>query len=34
MGLKPEDIVAINRAFEHGLGEMDLKKLTIKEVEV
>jgi uncharacterized protein (DUF362 family) len=33
-GLKPEDIIAINRAFEHGIGEMDLKKLTIKEVEV
>lgn len=33
-GLKPADIVAINKAFEHGLGEMDLKKLTVKEVEV
>ena len=33
-GLKPENIVAINKAYEHGLGEMDLKKLTIKEVEV
>jgi uncharacterized protein (DUF362 family) len=33
-GLKPADIVAINKAYEHGLGEMDLKKLTIKEVEI
>jgi uncharacterized protein (DUF362 family) len=33
-GLQPADIAAINKAYEHGLGEMDLKKLTIKEVEI
>jgi len=31
---KPENIIAIKKAYEHGLGEMDLSKLKIKEVEV
>ena len=30
----PKDIIAINKAFEHGIGEMDLNKVNIKEVEV
>ncbi len=33
-GLTPTDIVAINRAHDHGIGEIDLKKVSIKEVEV
>jgi uncharacterized protein (DUF362 family) len=32
-GLKPEDIIMINKAFEHGLGEMDLGKVTVKEIQ-
>ena len=30
-GLKPEDIIMISKAHEHGLGEMDLSKVNIKE---
>ena len=33
-GLEAKDIIMINKAKEHGLGEMDLKKVKIKEVEV
>ncbi|UCG27540.1 MAG: DUF362 domain-containing protein [Bacteroidales bacterium] len=33
-GLKPENVIAIRKAYEHGLGEMDLSKLKIKEVEI
>jgi uncharacterized protein (DUF362 family) len=33
-GLKPENIFAIKRAFEHGLGEMRLQNVKIKEVAV
>lgn len=33
-GLVPEDIIMINKAKEHGLGEMDLKKVNIKEMEI
>ena len=33
-GLEAEDIFVINKAYDHGLGEKDLKKKTIKEVEV
>lgn len=33
-GLIPEDIVAIGRAHRHGIGEMDLQKVNIKEVEL
>jgi len=32
--LKPKDVVAIDRAFAHGLGEMDLNKVNVKEVEI
>ncbi len=32
-GYNPEDIVAIKKAYEHRIGEMDLKKVIIKEVE-
>jgi len=32
-GYNPKDIVAINKAYEHGLGEMDLRKVKIKELE-
>jgi len=31
--LEPEDIIMIKRGFEHGLGEIDLKKVKIKEIE-
>jgi uncharacterized protein (DUF362 family) len=34
LGLKPKDVVAIDKAFGHGLGEMDLGKVNVKEVEV
>jgi uncharacterized protein (DUF362 family) len=33
-GLKPEDIFQIKMAQDHGLGQMDLEKLNIKEVKV
>jgi uncharacterized protein (DUF362 family) len=33
-GLKPEEIISINKASEHGIGEIDLKKVKIKELEV
>jgi len=33
-GLEAKDIIMINKAKEHGLGEMDLKKVKIKEMEV
>jgi len=32
-GLAPHDIIAIAKAFEHGLGEMDLSKVQISEVQ-
>lgn len=32
LGLKPEDVVMIKKAHEHGLGSMDLKKAVIKEI--
>ena len=31
-GYNPKDIIAINKAFAHGLGEMDLNKVKIKEL--
>jgi uncharacterized protein (DUF362 family) len=33
-GLKPNDIFMINKAHKHGIGEIDLKKLRIKEIKV
>jgi uncharacterized protein (DUF362 family) len=33
-GLKPENIITIKAAYEHNLGEIDLKKIKIKEMEV
>jgi uncharacterized protein (DUF362 family) len=33
-GLEPQDVFAIEMAAEHGLGEMNLKKAKIKEIEV
>jgi len=33
-GYNPKNIIAINKAYEHGIGEMDLSKLSIKEIEV
>jgi uncharacterized protein (DUF362 family) len=32
LGLKGEDILMIRKGFEHGLGEIDLKKVRIREV--
>jgi uncharacterized protein (DUF362 family) len=32
LGLQPEDVLKIRYAHEHGLGEISLKNLTIKEV--
>lgn len=32
-GLKPKDIIMITKAYEHGLGEIDLSKVKIKEDE-
>ena len=34
MGLQVEEIIMIKQAHDHGLGEMDLSKLIIKEVEI
>jgi len=33
-GYNPKDIFVLNKAYEHGLGEMDLSKVKIKELEV
>ena len=33
-GYNPKDIIVLNKAFEHGLGEMDLSKVNIKELEI
>lgn len=33
-GYAPGDIVAIAKAHEHGIGEIDLSKVTIKEIEL
>ncbi|MFQ6081917.1 MAG: DUF362 domain-containing protein [Candidatus Aminicenantia bacterium] len=33
-GMEGEDIIMIKRAFEHKLGEIDLKKLKIKELKI
>ncbi|MEW5900051.1 MAG: DUF362 domain-containing protein [Acidobacteriota bacterium] len=33
LGMRGEDIVMIKRGHEHGLGEIDLKKVRIREVE-
>ncbi len=33
-GLKPQDVIAVNRAYAHGLGEMDLTKINMKEIEI
>lgn len=32
-GMEPEDIIMINKAHEHKLGEMDLQKVKIREME-
>ncbi len=31
--LEPKDIIMINKAFEHGVGEMDLGKINVKEIK-
>jgi len=33
-GYKPENIIAIKKAYEHGIGEMNLNKIKIKEIEI
>jgi uncharacterized protein (DUF362 family) len=33
-GYNPKDIVVLNKAYEHGIGEMDLTHVKIKEVEL
>ena len=33
-GLSVKDIIMINKAYEHNLGEIDLKKVKIKSIEV
>jgi uncharacterized protein (DUF362 family) len=33
-GLKPEEIIVIDKAAEHQLGEKDLTKVKIKEIEI
>ena len=33
-GMKPEDIIMINKGYEHKLGEINLAKVKIKEVKV
>lgn len=32
-GLVPQDIIAINKAYEHGLGEIDLGKVQFMEIQ-
>lgn len=31
-GLQPQDVLMIRYAYEHNLGEIDLSKITVKEV--
>ena len=33
-GLEAKDIIMINRGYEHKLGEIDLKKVRIKEIKI
>jgi uncharacterized protein (DUF362 family) len=33
-GLVPKEVLAVKYAHQHGIGEMDLSKLTVKEVEI
>jgi uncharacterized protein (DUF362 family) len=33
-GYDPEDIIAIKKSSEHGLGEMDLKRVRLRELEI
>ena len=33
-GYDQKDILAITKAYEHGIGEMDLKNVNIKEIEI
>jgi len=33
-GLKPQDIIMIRKAHEHGLGEIDLSKVKVKEYKI
>ena len=33
-GLEPEDVIMINKGYEHGLGEIDLRKVAVQEVEI
>jgi uncharacterized protein (DUF362 family) len=32
-GLRPEDIIMIDRGFEHKIGEINFKKLKVKEIK-
>ncbi len=34
LGMKPTDVIMIKRGFEHGLGEIDLKKVRMKETSL
>ena len=34
LGHRPENILMIQKAFQHGLGEMDPKKMNIKKLTV
>ena len=34
LGLEARDILIIPKAYEHKIGEMDLKKVNIKEVSI
>lgn len=34
LGLTPADIIMIKRGYEHGLGEIDLNKIKVKEVKI
>ena len=34
LGLQAKDILMIPRAYEHRLGEMNLKKVSIKEISL
>lgn len=33
-GYNPKDIIVLNKAYAHGIGEMNLKKVMIKEIEL
>jgi uncharacterized protein (DUF362 family) len=34
LDMQPDDIITVQKAYEHGIGEMDLSKLSVVEIQV